>query len=165
MGYIEALKIPADQSYPAEVITFKAGDGDEINKVVGGRFEAIDSTTTYELSFWCNDEGKLIGLPVNDRATLLLWSTNHAFINRDVLAGDVLVTGWPDSEGDTTSASKELLDIITHQGEFKVEVQTGGEEWASNAVRFNSYWEALYGAFDLSQRWTLVTAWRAMACR
>jgi hypothetical protein len=54
----------------------------EINKVVGGHFQVVPLHNGYQL--WCNEEGKLMDLPVNKFATMFMrgW---------DVVVGDVLV--------------------------------------------------------------------------
>lgn len=45
---------------------------------------------------------------------------------------------------------------------WKVEVQTGGDDWATNAVALATKEEAEWAAKDLMRRWMLVTAWRAV---
>lgn len=45
---------------------------------------------------------------------------------------------------------------------WKVEVQTGGDDWATNAVALATKGEAEWAAKDLMRRWMLVTAWRVV---
>ena len=55
-----------------------------LQKIVGGLIEVVPSTQE-GLSIICNEEGKLIGLPINYRATVL-----HRF-TADPLCGDVII--------------------------------------------------------------------------
>jgi hypothetical protein len=47
---------------------------------------------------WCNEEGKLIGLPFNPLATDL-WE--ESFGKTDLIKGNVIFTGGTDDEGST----------------------------------------------------------------
>jgi hypothetical protein len=55
-----------------------------LQKIVGGLIEVVPSTQE-GLSIICNEEGKIIGLPINYKATIL-----HRF-NEDPLCGDVII--------------------------------------------------------------------------
>jgi hypothetical protein len=78
-----------------------------MQKLVGGWLEAAPIFTD-ALTMYCNEEGKLLGLPVNVVATLMLDPRVE-----DVIAGDVLIVGGPDEEGyDTT------LPVATFLGNF-----------------------------------------------
>lgn len=66
----------------------------------------------------------------------------------------ILVTGPPD-EGNSLG--------IHPTEQYHIEVQAGGDSWASNTKRYESFWDALLAANELAGRWTLVTAWRASA--
>jgi hypothetical protein len=63
-------------------------------------------------SLVCNEESKLIRLPLNYRATALLWLTRPEYIQRDFIAGDVVVAGVPDEEGDTTAAPELYVKLL-----------------------------------------------------
>jgi hypothetical protein len=45
---------------------------------------------------------------------------------------------------------------------YKPEVQTGGDKWDGNALRFATEQEALENAHDLMNRWFAVTAVRVV---
>lgn len=62
----------------------------EMQAFVGGFIEHVGIWQGH--SYWCNEEGKLLGLPVNAEATARLGMT------WDVLVGDVLVTSETEVE-------------------------------------------------------------------
>lgn len=105
MGTIMAIIIQTDGS--ANVVDLD-DDYKAIQAVVGGCFDLVASASG-NTSFWVNDEGKLIGLPVNDVATKMLWDLNPAFVGQDYLVGTVLVTGGADENGDTLPVGIEGL--------------------------------------------------------
>lgn len=69
---------------------------------VGGWVQAIDLTTT--LTMWCNEEGKLEGLPHNPYAQKL-WDLAFG-ADTDYIVGDIVLTGAPDEEGRTTAITE-----------------------------------------------------------
>lgn len=85
---------------------------DLLQSSVGGLIQAIDFTPG--LTMWCNEEGKLLGLPVNQVATLV-WK--KYFGETDIIVGDVVFTGGCDEDGESTSIleedSKEIEEICS----------------------------------------------------
>ena len=84
---------------------------EEINEALSGYIEGIfgEGWTGY-----CNEDGKLIGLPVNRAAT---WFAQHNGWNvPDFLVGPVIFFGPTDEEGDDTSVPQWVIDRL-HQGE------------------------------------------------
>ena len=75
---------------------------------VGGWVQAVDLTTT--MTLWCNEEGKLEGLPHNPYAQRL-WDTAFG-ADTDYIVGDVVLTGAPDDEGYTTALSELDEQVI-----------------------------------------------------
>ena len=78
-----------------------------LQDAVGGLIQAVDLTPS--LTMWCNEEGKLIGLPVNPVATAM-WT--RYFGETDVIVGNVVFTGGCDEDGNTTSLLQEDADKI-----------------------------------------------------
>jgi hypothetical protein len=78
-----------------------------LQDAVGGLIQAVDLTTS--LTMWCNEEGKLIGLPVNPVATAM-WT--RYFGETDIIVGNVVFTGGCDEDGNTTSILQEDADKI-----------------------------------------------------
>jgi hypothetical protein len=68
----------------------------QLQEAVGGWIEAVDLSPT--LTMWCNEEGKLNGLPFNPLATDL-WE--ESFGKTDLIKGNVIFTGGVDDEGST----------------------------------------------------------------
>lgn len=82
-----------------------------LQEYVGGWVEAqhdAEGTAT----FWINEDGKTLKLPVNGLATAFWWLTNPIFRNEDVLVGDVVVTGGWDDQGRTLSIGAEMEGIV-----------------------------------------------------
>src|SRR5450759_2220752 len=76
--------------------------------------EVDDNGTT----MWINEEGKYCGVEVNEKAT---WLARGRIFDGDRIMGDVLFTGGPDDNGDTTSLSKEWADKLRDfNARFKV---------------------------------------------
>lgn len=98
----KAMIIPADEAQP---VRFEELSGLEaMQKVVGGYIELVPMTlniagTQHEVSLFCNEEGKLEGLPLNRRATQM---AGRNLRPGDYLAGDVFLTGAPDDDGNET---------------------------------------------------------------
>jgi hypothetical protein len=78
-----------------------------LQDAVGGLIQAVDLTPS--LTMWCNEEGKLIGLPVNPVATAM-WT--RYFGETDIIVGNVVFTGGCDEEGNTTSILQDDADKI-----------------------------------------------------
>lgn len=108
-------------------------------------------------SLYCNDAGKLLNLPVNERATALLWAHNRAFRGRDVINGPAFIVGPADPDGDDLTAPADLVDLLFHTKRYRVQVQVSGDaRWAGNNTVFTDWLEAYRHGLDLAQRWTLV---------
>lgn len=154
--------IPADIESAVRQQQFN--DLHDYQAAVGGLIEAIDLDHP-PMSFFANEEAKLIGLPINQRATALWWLHVPAVYGIDFLAGDVVLIGRPDEEGDTQSAPDEFVRLLLEPTTYRVQVQTAdsGNAWSGNGRRFDSYFAAATYAIDLNHRWTQVTAARVVA--
>lgn len=110
MSTIKALIIPAN---PLEAVTatdidagldsFQHQVGGYIESVPGGDFNGAAEGT------WCayiNEEGKILNLPVNMRATAIMHAIEkiHAW---DTINGTMIIVGFND-QGDSVDAPKEL---------------------------------------------------------
>lgn len=79
-----------------------------LQTAVGGWVQAIDLSA--DMTVWCNEEGKLIGLPHNPYAQHL-W--DQAFgAQTDYLVGDIVLTGGTDEEGMTLGLTAEQEQTI-----------------------------------------------------
>src|SRR5438874_8994833 len=100
---ITAIVIPADLTEPIRLEQLDEHDLHAYRQLVGGSIEVI-TLERPQSSMYLNDEGKLMELPLNQRATTLLWVHNSAFRGQDVIVGPAFVVGPPDREGDDQTA-------------------------------------------------------------
>lgn len=94
----------------------------DYQQAVGGLIEPVRLLNhTYEeiACMYVNEEGLLIGLPFNERATKL----SFLFQSDNLLVGDAVIIGASDEEGDDTDIPEWLAKFIenTHE-EAKVNV-------------------------------------------
>jgi hypothetical protein len=81
-----------------------------LSESVGGLIECV--ALAKDIDMWVNEEGKIAGLDLNPYATRLYHSTFGAI---DLIAGDVVITGGVDDEGNTLGLSEERADeILNH---------------------------------------------------
>ena len=84
---------------------------DFLSGAVGGWIQSVSLRKELEgFDLYCNEEGKLNGLPVNWTATYI-WEMSYG--QTDVIVGDVVLTGGADDEGETLGLSQEQMDKIT----------------------------------------------------
>lgn len=84
-----------------------------LQSAVGGWIQAVN--VVGGMSMYLNEEGKILGLPKNRIATSYFDDTFGE--GEDIVVGDVVFTGLPDREGDTTSlTSTQLQDIVDRVG-------------------------------------------------
>ena len=94
------IVIPSGDTLPLEEREF-TGLGD-YQAAVGGFIAPVDIEDR-GITVYVNDEGIVMGLPINARATALWWLWSPQVRNRDALFGDAVIVGLPDHQGDTTS--------------------------------------------------------------
>jgi hypothetical protein len=99
----QALLIPANPDEQVEAITLQGGY-QELQRYVGGTFDVVrgDNIVTY-----CHDEGLLIGLEPNLRASLLC---NQLIVGDVVVVGSLNVNGVYDGENHDVPA--DLLEFM-----------------------------------------------------
>lgn len=89
------------------VVEFEVGNSyDLISNAVGGWIECVGLS---KADMWCNEEGKLEGLPQNPIATSLF---HNEFGARDVIVGNVIITGGVDENGDTLGLTDEQVKMF-----------------------------------------------------
>ena len=74
---------------------------------VAGHIEALRIPGT-GITFYLNEDGKLLGLPVNARAGAIA-RRNRAVSFTDAIVGNVVVVGPADKHGDDTGLSEEQI--------------------------------------------------------
>lgn len=152
---VHAIVVPADDALA--LFKLELNDINDYQKVVGGLFEVLDLTNP-DASIWSNEEGLILDLPKNRRASILLWMGNENHRNYTTLRGDCFITGQPDDEGDTTDVPGELAHLLLEVQRFKFEVQTFDDKtaWNSNAQRFDDPFQACIAALMLADKWMSV---------
>lgn len=100
-----AVVIPTDgEAYEVEVPEDPSEELQAIQGIVGGWIEIVPYGG--ECTVFCNEEGKIQGLPKNRRG-------NHIFgVENDYLVGNLVVLGPSDSTGDTTGLEPEEVETI-----------------------------------------------------
>ncbi|MGY2746223.1 DUF3846 domain-containing protein [Arthrobacter sp. UYCu723] len=136
----------------------------DYQKAVGGYIEAI-SIEQPAMTMFANEEGKLQGLPVNRRATLLWWLLIPSARHRDVLCGDVVLVGPAADDGKTLDIPEDMHRMLFQTRAFKIEVQTVDDPsiWNGNSRVFDDYFAAAASGLNLSERWTAVERVRVSA--
>lgn len=164
MTAIKGILVHADETKPAEQVEFEQGDLKAMQRYVGGYIQMVEAFRP-DCTFVMNEEGKVHGLDLNRRATLLLWTHHAEFRGQDVLNGDVLLIGPPDEKsGETQSVPDELVELLFNTEQYRYLVKTIGEEgWHKNGVTYDDWVAAYNGAQDLARRWALVEKVKVVA--
>ena len=120
-----AIVIPADSNAVARVET-KEWTLEELQAVVEGYIEPVyvrevltdAGKKAVNVDLYVNEEGKLNGLPVNNRATDFAALAIGGWVN-DIIVGNVVILGVPDDEGETTSVSRQAINVVKNFGWLK----------------------------------------------
>jgi hypothetical protein len=153
---INTIIIPADNELAMRLDEIGASHLPDYQAVTGGLIERVGLDNPPS-SLYFNEEGKLLELPLNRRATLLLWMHNPAFRYQDLIVGDALLVGPADREGYDTNVPDALAATLFETKRFRTEVQVHGEGgWHGNDLRFDNWVNAYSYVLDLERRWTQV---------
>ncbi len=153
---INSIIIPADNEVALQQGQIDTSDLPNYQAITGGPIEHVELTDP-PASMYVNEEGKLLHLPMNRRATLLLWMHNPAFRYEDFVAGDALLVGPGDDNGYDTNVPEDLAHLLFSATRFRTEVQVHGEDgWHGNDQRFNNWVAAYSHVLELGHRWTSV---------
>jgi Domain of unknown function (DUF3846) len=131
---ITVVIIPADPNTPVRLDTITTeADGstlDGLQKRVGGYVDVVEAIPGVDV--WVNDEGVILDLPYNDRATFIAITTPAVIARGDYptpidlsggltlslqrlqatrLFGDAVITGH-DDEGNTTSVPDHMISHL-----------------------------------------------------
>ena len=136
----------------------------DLQQAVGGFIEAV-AVGQPAMTLFANEDGKVMGLPVNRRATLLWWLLVPQSRHRDVLCGSVVLVGPADKDGRSTDIPEEIRHLLFDAQSFKVEVQTtdSHDSWTGSRQVFSDYFAAAASGLSLADRWTAVEAVRVLA--
>ncbi|MCU6481931.1 DUF3846 domain-containing protein [Arthrobacter sp. A2-55] len=109
---MRALLIPSNTETAPTVIDIDPGLK-AIQDAVGGYIQMI-GIRDHDINAYLCEEGKLLGMPFNPRATAIALSTSSIFPT-DVIVGDILFVGPCDEEGyDTDLPQHEASWLQQH---------------------------------------------------
>mgnify|MGYP003613896952 FL=1 len=149
---VKALVIPTAESEP--VTECEVNKLEDYQAAVGGWIEPVD-IPALGVTVYVHEEGLMLNLPFNPRATFLWWYFVPEARQRAMLVGPALITGLPDRSGDSTDVPSEVVAMLAHPGEWRVEVRTVGDpKWYRNQMTYADYFEALVWAMVTLERWT-----------
>lgn len=118
----------------------------------------------FSLSFFVNEDAKLLGQAVNRTATAFWWYHRPEARHRDVLAGDAVLVGPAAQTGNTQSVPGDVQKLLLEPAIFAVEVKViGSDRCQGNERRFGDYCGAAAYALSLAEWWTAVTDLRVVA--
>jgi hypothetical protein len=140
---ITAIVVPVDPREPLRLEQIDRTDLDAYRRLVDGHLEVI-SLDRPPASLYLNEEGKLLALPVNPRATALLWMQNTAFRGRDVVAGPAFIVGPADRDGYDRSTPQDLIDLLFDTKRYRVQVKAEAVDqwWRSTGQVFTGWFDA-----------------------
>ena len=111
---MKALVIPAEgEPRELEIPEGYPGHLDGLQAAVGGWIEYVPNDM--DVTLYCNEEGKIEGLPPNPVATAIF---GKFLMQHDYLAGDVVIIGTQDEEGNDTSLDTQAW--LSYVGEWSV---------------------------------------------
>jgi hypothetical protein len=100
-------------------------DYDFLNQTCGGWIQHISFGNG--VAMYCNEEGKIDGLPYNHKATSI-WVNTYG--DTDLISGDVVIVGDLDDEGEDSGLT---ADQISHIEEV---IETAGEPTPDDLARY-----------------------------
>lgn len=152
---ITAILIPTHQRAPIELRRLGHRDVAAYRALVGGNIQVVDLDAP-PASMYVNEEGKLLHLPINMRATHVVWAHNERLRNEDIIMGDAFIVGPVDRNGDDLTVPQGYIDLLFPAEPFRVEVLARSETvWATNAMTYDTWEQAYIAASSLHRRWTL----------
>lgn len=105
---IQVVVIPANPALPTELREIEP-DLTAMQAIVGGYIEVAGLLEPLA-TMYINEEGKLMRLPLNQRATAILQRHNPAMAG--YVVGDVFICGVPNRDGKDTSCPDEYLRLV-----------------------------------------------------
>jgi hypothetical protein len=139
---LTAIVVPADPGQPVAMEHIAKDDLTAYRRLVGGHLEVIHLERP-PASLYLNEEGKVLELPLNPRATALLWMHNASFRGWDLIVGNAFILGPPDDESYDTTAPAELVELLFKTERYRVQFQVGiSPAWYTDDEIFDDWYEA-----------------------
>lgn len=148
---VQGMIIPADNTAPLRASTLESRE--DYRRAVGGWMEAVD-IADLGVTMYVHEEGQLLGLPFNSRATFLWWYYVPEARQKAMLVGPALVVGLPDRNGDSTDIPRDTAGLLSQPGKWRVEARPKAEpDWTQLPGTYDDYFEALVWALVALERW------------
>lgn len=158
---VKALRIPVDES--ELIMELEVVELEDYQAVVGGWIEPVD-IPTLGATIYVHEEGLVLSLPFNARATFLWWYFVPEARQKAMLVGPALVVGLPDRDGDSTNIPAHVAAMLIEPSLWRVEAHVPGiEEWYVSQETHGDYFEALIYAMVVVERWEEVDDVRVVA--
>lgn len=137
-----------------EIFTHEFSDLASCQAAVGGYIEPI-TVERPRMTIVTNEEGKVMHLPVNRRATCLWWLLNPSGHGGDTLVGDVAIVG-PIEQGEMSDAPARLVSLLLETSRFQVEVRLikTFDSWVPIGYPVDDFFEASHRALLLMEVWS-----------
>lgn len=110
---MKALVVKTDRTI--EVID-QQWNYEQINKAVGGYIEAIYFAHYPDHFAYINEEGKILQLPENEIVTEYWYDSGTRVLLGDYIAGDVVIFGEIDEDGNNTEVPQNVIDTFMKLG-------------------------------------------------
>ena len=149
---VKGIVIPHETSL--EIFTQEFNDLAGYQAAVGGYIETI-RLDGHPVVIVANEEGKLMRLPVNRRATCLWWLLNPTGLGGDTLVGDVVIVG-PIERGEMSDAPARIISLLLETSSYQVQVRLSRkfDSWVSIGDPVDDFFEATIRALRLMEVWS-----------
>lgn len=137
-----------------EIFTHEFSDLASYQAAVGGYIETIH-LDGHPLVIVANEEGKVMRLPVNRRATCLWWLLNPTGLGGDRIVGDVIVLG-PAEHGGMSDTPARLVSLLLETSRYQVQVRLSRkfDSWVPIGDPVDDFFEATIRALRLMEAWS-----------
>lgn len=137
-----------------EIFTHEFSDLASYQAAVGGYIETIH-LDGHPLVIVANEEGKVMRLPANRRATCLWWLLNPSGPGGDTLVGDVAIVG-PIEHGEMSDAPSRLVSLLLETSRYQVQVRLSKkfDSWVPIGDPVDDFFEATIRALRLMEVWS-----------
>ncbi len=140
---LTVILIPARWEEPLHLVQVGTEQLATFQNLVGGPIDAINLHEP-EASFFINDESKLLGQELNQRATTLLWAHNRIFHGQDLIMGPAVLHGPVGPQGESTSVPEEFVQLLLHTRRFQIERALGPDDPFTREPDTYGDWQEAY---------------------
>lgn len=158
---VTGIVIPHETQLSLQKVEFQSLS--DYQTAVGGYIETV-KMDGHPLVIVADEDGKVKHLPINRRATCLLWLLNPAGLGGEFLVGDVVILGAR-PRGSITDLPANLLALLLESTKFQVKVllSKGFDTWVPIGEPVGDFFEATTRALNLMQVWNPPSEVRVVA--